>query len=82
MSTPIDMNNIEQLSTVLGLTGQPLVDFIREQNKLARDERAKERAENQAARDFAASQVPNTPNPLPQPDPTSIKLLPLEMGTI
>ena len=41
----LDLNKLTEVSKVLGLTGQALIDFIREQNDLSRDERAKKREE-------------------------------------
>ena len=77
MSGQVDLNRISELSEALGVSGSELISFIKEQNDLARSERAAERAENQAAREFALAQG-TVSQTLPEPERTTIKLLPLK----
>ena len=71
----VDLNKLGELSKLLGLTGQDLVNFVKEQNEMYRDERAKEREEAQAAREFALANPPQ-PSPITEPSAKPIKLLP------
>ena len=74
----INLDNIADISKATGLTGAELLNFVREQNALARDERTAEREEAQAARQFTIDQqqVGAAAAPVPEPEICKIKLLP------
>ena len=89
MSITFNIDQIPDLSDKLGLSGQQLLDFIKEQNNAAREERRLEREEAEAQREFTISQrefISNNPTaqaavaPPPQVEPEicPIKLLPLK----
>lgn len=53
----LDLNYLPDLSKTLELAGEPLQIFIREYNNLIRDERAAQREESKAAREFQLQQA-------------------------
>ena len=78
MSLSVNLDNLAGISKSTGITGADLLDFVKEQNALAREERTIEREEAQAARQFIIDQQsqPAAVAPVPQPDICKVKLLP------
>ena len=75
----LDADKIAQLGETLGITGKELLEFIREENNKAREERALDRAEKQAEREHQLAQS-NRVSQVPEPSLGNLKLLPYKEG--